>query len=70
MTLEPIRDSADEPAEPHSTGLADCLTDQQDAFATVVGRALAEAWRRKWQKNTSDRTASSRRKDQPTLPPH
>lgn len=59
MKSEPIHDPSGKRPQPDSNDQTVCLTDEQRAFASVVGHALAEAWRRRWQQDTDDRSISS-----------
>jgi len=55
ISSEPIR----RPSDSDPVDQIGCLTDQQQTFAEVVGRALAEAWRRRCQKLTDKPIGSS-----------
>ena len=54
MNSEPIREQSGEQSQPDSNDPTQRLTDEQRAFASVLGHALAEAWRRKWRQGADD----------------
>ena len=52
MKSKSIHEPSCEPSRPEPINQTGPLTDEQRAFANVVGQALADAWRRKWQNVT------------------
>jgi len=56
--------------EPESVDQTGRLTEQQQAFAKVVGRALAGEWRRKWKEVTGNPGGNSRQDERPSAQSH
>ena len=65
-----IHEPSGGPSRPDPIDQAGSLTDEQKAFATVVGQALAEAWRRKWRKVTDEPKVSSPQNARPSTRTH
>jgi len=61
-----IHEPSDGASRPEQIDRAGLLTDEQKAFATVAGQALAEAWRRKWRKVADEPHLSSAQDAQPS----
>lgn len=59
-----------EPLEPAPVDQIGGLTEQQQAFAKIVGQALAGAWRRKWKDVTGKPHASSQQDERPPARSH
>jgi hypothetical protein len=60
MISESICESSSDPSQPDRRNQTGGLTDEQRAFAKVVGQALVEAWRRQWRQPTGNPPTSSR----------
>jgi hypothetical protein len=60
MNSQPIHESPGEPVQPYHQDQVDDLTDEQRAFARVLGQALAEAWRRQGRPTTDQQPTSPR----------
>jgi hypothetical protein len=60
MNSSPIHESPGDPSQPDQRDQTGDLTDEQRAFAKVVGQALAETWRRQWRQPADNRPTSSR----------
>jgi hypothetical protein len=60
MRSESTPEPSGGPSRPDPTDRAGQLTEEQEAFASVVGHALAEAWHRRWQKASGHPPARSK----------
>lgn len=58
MNSESIHEQTNEPSRSFRDDLSDSLTAEQKTFARVLGQALAEAWRRRWQQPQEDLPAA------------
>ena len=65
-----IHEPSGGPSRPEPVDQAGSLSDEQKAFATVVGQALAEAWRRKWRRGAGEPCVSSPQAARPSMRSH